>query len=198
MSANTYALTVTHNAGGQFAQCVLKYNFDDAGFTDTASAAAALISAWQTSKLTPWCSILPTAVTVVSLKARSITTGGGFESVSLLSSGNVGVRSGAMQASGVGPVAIWAGANNSKARGKTFLPGVADGDLVDGIFTTGFVNTFTTWMTAQLGSLVLTGGGSPTANFGIFQRKPTSSFITATSGRLCPIPGTLLRRQRPA
>lgn len=198
MSANVYALTVTYNAGGQFAQNVLKYQFDDAGYTDTASAANALILAWQASKLAALMNICPTAVTAVSLKARSITTGGGFESVVLLSSGNVGLRSGAMQATGVCPVGIWAGANNAKARGKTFIPGVADGDLVDGIYATSFINAFVTWQTAQLGSLVLTGGGSPTATFGIYQRKPVPSFIAATSGRLAPIPGTLLRRQRPA
>lgn len=198
MAEHVYALTVTYNNAGQFAQNVFKYQFDDVGYTDTASAALALCNAFISAKIPKIQAVIPTHVTIVSVKARSIEGGGGFEAVVLAAPGLVGLRTGNQQNSAVGPVALWGPANNAKARGKTFFPGVTDTDLVDGTFTAAFDTAFFTQMGLFLADMILVGGGAPTAVFGIRQRKPTVSFLPATYVRLVRIPGTLRKRQRPA
>jgi hypothetical protein len=198
MPARVYSLTTTYNNAGEFSQTVHKFQFDDSGYTDTASAANALITAYISNKLPHVKNILPTHVQVLSFKSRAIEGGGGFEAVQLATGVVTGVRTGNQQNSAVGPVALWGPANNAKARGKTFWPGVSDTDCVDGIFTSTYEAVFATEMTAFLADMVLAGGAAPTAVFGIYQRKPVISFLPAVYAHLVQIPGTLRKRQRPA
>lgn len=194
---HTYALILTFDNAGQFSQNILHYQFDDSGYTDTASAALALINSFNAHKLTAWQAILPATVIFLSAKARCIDTTGGFEAVVPYAGGTAGGRTGTQQDSAVGPVGIVFPISNAKPRGKIFLCGATDVDLIDGIFATTFVNNFTTFANAQLGTLALVGGGAPTATYGVYSRKPIISFHAAEYIKLSPIPGTLRKRQRP-
>lgn len=198
MATNIYSLVPTYTCGGQFAQNVLHFQFDDSGFADTATAALALINAWNTANIAHLQNLIPTSTTINSLKARSLTTGGGFESVLLLAA-TAGLRTGNLSASAPSPVAVQFPTGNAKPRGRCFLPGVTDTDLVDGEYTTAYRTNFTTHAVLFVNTLTLTGGGSPVATPVIYHRKPAPAVgYPVEYVRLSDTIGQLFRRQRPA
>jgi len=198
MATNIYSLVATYVEGGQFAQNVLHYEFDDSSYSDTATAALALCNAFDTTNTTHLRNLVPTTTQIASYKGRSLTTGGGFEAIKLLGA-IFGLRTGSLSASGVCPVAVLFPLGNAKPRGRCFLPGVTDTDLVNGEYTTSFRNNFTTHAAMFTNTLALSGGGSPTATPVIYHRKPAPAVgYIIEYVRLSDTVGQLFRRQRPA
>jgi|SRR6185369_7331732 hypothetical protein len=198
MAQHTYSLIPSYHVAGQFAQNILHYQFDDSGFTDTASAALALCNAFDTGNTTHLRNLTPTTTGILSYKARALTAPGGFEAVKILGA-VFGLRSGNVGASAVSPVAVLFPMGNASPRGRVFLPGVTDTDLVNGEYTGAFRTNFTTHAVMFTNTLTLTGGGSPVATPVIYSRKtsPGSSY-TVEYARLSDIVGTQRRRMRPA
>jgi hypothetical protein len=198
VSTNTYSLTISYNNAGQFSQNILHFQFDDSGFTDTASAALALCNAFDTANTTHLANLLPTATHIESYRARNVTAPGGFEALKLLS-GVFGARTGNVGASAPSPVAVTFPTGNANPRGRCFLPGVTDTDMADGEFSAAYRTAFTTHSVLFKNTLTLTGGGAPVATPVIFSRKTTpGSSYTIEYVRLSDILGTQRRRQRPA
>jgi len=199
MAAHTYSLVVSYTAGGQFAQNVLHYSFDDAGFSDTQSAAAALLNAFDTANTTHLRNLLCNSVSIYSYKARALNVSGGFEAIKLLAGPPAGTRTGNLSVSAVSPVVILFPNGNAKQRGRVFLPGVSDTDCIDGYFSAAYRTAFTTNAVMFKNTVTLTGGGAPVASPVVYSRKP----LPATSriveyARLSGMAGTQRRRQRPA
>src|SRR5215471_5250364 len=120
MSVHIYRLTITYNVAGQFAQNILHYQFEDGGFTNTALAANALATQFDTSNTAGLKAMLPTATKILSYKGRGISMPGGFESVLLLAGPPAGTRTGNVQASAVSPVILLIPTGNAKQRGRVF------------------------------------------------------------------------------
>jgi len=198
MAIHTYSLIPSYNAGGQFCQNVLHYQFDDSSYGDTASAALALINAFDAARTAGLQAIIPTSTAILSYKSRCLTAVGGFEAVKVLSGIN-GSRTGVLAVAGVSPVCVLIPTANAKPRGRVFLPGVTDSDLTDGEFATGFRNTVNTNADVFTGTLNLAGGATPVATPVIYPRlnSPGSSYAVEYM-RLSDLPGTQRRRQRPA
>lgn len=131
MALHTYSLIPSYIAAGQFCQNILHYQFDDSGFTDTASAALALCNAFDTANTTHLRNLTPTTTHILSYRSRALTAPGGFEAVKLLGA-IFGLRAGNVGASAVSPVAVLFPMGNASPRGRVFLPTVSDNDLVDG------------------------------------------------------------------
>lgn len=198
MAQHTYALVLSGNSGGQFCQNVFHYQFDDAGFATTKQAADALTIAWRdTGPRAALISILPAAVTLLSLKAALATGSGGFEAFTPLTTGNVGLRGAAMSVSGLSPVIIHYPLNLSLGRGRTFLMGIAEADIEDGIFDNSYTGVVQAAHTNLWKNLTLTGGGGPTATFG-YLRRPSKTFVALPDHFLSPNLGTQRRRMSPA
>lgn len=123
---------------------------------------------------------------------------GGFEAIKLLS-GVSGLRTGNLGATAPSPVAVLFPTGNAKPRGRVFLPGVTDLDLIDGEYTSTFRSNFATHAVMFVNTVVLAGGGTPTATPVVYSRKtsPGSSY-TVEYVRLSDMVGTQRRRQRPA
>lgn len=198
MASHIYALAVNYNSAGQFCTNVFHYVFDDAGYSTTASAANALITKWRTSAMPSLLAMLPDQVTIMSLKARKATGTGGFEAVQLLSSGNVGTRSGGISASGLNPVLIHFPNDHRKGRGKTFLPGVREADVSAGVFADAFVTAVNTAAPTLFADLVLAGGGAPTAEFVVKSNVAPAGFWSEQTTILSDMLGQQRRRQRPS
>jgi hypothetical protein len=198
MAAHTYSLIPSYISGGQFCQNVLHYQFDDSGFTDTVSAALALIDAFDTANSTHLKNLLNTHAQITSYKSRALTAPGGFEAIKLMA-GAFGLRAGNLGATAVSPVAVLFPTGNASPRGRVFLPGVSDTDLVNGEYTGAFRTNFTTHAVMFVNPLTLTGGGAPVATPVIYSRKTTpGSSYTVEYVRLSDLAGTQRRRQRPA
>lgn len=198
MATHVYSLVMSYVNGGQFSQNVLHYQFDDAGFTNTSDAASSLCNAFNAANTTPLKTILPTTTQITSYKGRNITAGGGFEGI-LLIGATFGLRAGNLSTSGVSPVLVVFPSANAKPRGRIFLPGVTDTDLVNGEFTTSFKNAVNAQKHFVSDTLTLTGGGGPVATPVVVSRKtvPVTPYVVEYV-RLSPMPGTQRRRQRPA
>lgn len=198
MAIHTYNLIPSYNAGGQFCQNVLHYQFDDSGFTDTAAAALSLANAFDAANTTRLKNLLPTATQILSYRSRCLTQPGGFEAIKIIGTG-FGLRAGNLQVAGVSPVAVLFPTANASPRGRVFLPGVTDNDLIEGEYTSAFRTNFTTQAVMFTATLTLTGGGGPVATPVIYSRKTSpGSAYTVEYVRLSDIAGTQRRRQRPA
>lgn len=199
MAQNTYSLIISYTAFPQFAQNVLHYQFDDSSYGDTATAALALCNAYDTANTTALRSILSVHTTILSYKSRCLTSPGGFEGIKLLAGPPVGTRAGNLSVSAVSPVAVLFPTANAKPRGRVFLPGVSDTDLVDGDFAAPYRTAFDAARHIFSDVLTLAGGATPAATPVIYSRKtsPGSSFAVEYC-RLSEMAGTQRRRQRPA
>lgn len=197
MAANTYSLAINYNVAGQFATNVLHYQFDDAGFSTTASAALALNTAFLLANQTQLLGILSVHVTLLSIRSRCVTSAGGFESVTTLAGGTVGSRAGNLMVAGIGPVFVTFPTANGKLRGKIFVPGISNSDVLEGIITTPFRATLNTALAALIAPITLVGGGAPVATAVIFTRKPVKTAHPIGGGQVAPMLGQIRRRQLP-
>lgn len=197
MATNIYTLNLNWNSAGQFCSTILHYAFDDAGYASTASAAQALINRWIAVSQTPWLNMLPNVVTLLSAKARKSTGTGGFEAVTLFSTGNTGARSGGISASGLNPVLIHFPIDRRNGRGKTFLPGVRELDASAGVFSANYEAAVAGAVPTAFADLVLAGGGTPTAVFVVKQRAGSPGYWDVAQSILSDIMGQQRRRQRP-
>jgi len=171
MADSCYSLITNMNCGGQFAVNVFHYHFDDAGFLSTSAAAHALITSWITSIKPAYIAIIPNETTILSIRSRKVSAVGGFEFLQPLTTANVGLRTGVLMASGVSPLLIFLPLNNAKQRGKCFLPGITNDDLVDGCIIDTYRSAVESHYSALISSITLTGGGGPTAVPVIYSRK---------------------------
>lgn len=196
MALHVYSMAITSNIAGKFATSVIHWSFEDSGYATTAQAAQALNDAWVLAAKNPWTLMHPTDSTLLSIKSRCVSAPGGFESVTLFSSGNVGQRSGTTSVAALSPVLISYEINDGPHRGRLFLHGVSETDVVDGRLTNGFKNVVNGQGAIVLGNLTLVGTGSPTAVNVIWDR-------AARVGRLkiravvSDLLGTIRARQRP-
>jgi hypothetical protein len=198
MAQHTYSLGISYTSGGQFCQNVLHYQFDDSGYTDTSTAALALCNAFDAANTVHVKNLCTVHTDVLSYRGRGLTMPGGFEAVKLLS-GISGLRTGNLGVTAVSPVAVLFPTGNASPRGRVFLPGVTDLDLIEGEWTSTFRAAFITHRVMFVNTLTLVGGGAPVATPVIYSRKTTpGSSYTVEYARLSDMPGTQRRRQRPA
>lgn len=196
MANQVYSLALNGVCGGQFYSNVLHYQFDDGGFASRAVAAAALCAAWDAANRTAFRAMIPTTSSILSLKSRCVSAPGGFEAFLPLTGSTAGTRTGNLSASGVSPFIQKTVANFAGQVGKTFLPGITDTDLVDGIYQAAFVTAVGANEHIFKDTLVLTGGGGPTATPVLWNRVLKIARAVVTS-HLQTYPGTIRRRQLP-
>jgi len=199
MANHTYSLVASYSVGGQFAQNILHYQFDDAGYADTQSAALALVNAFDTANTTHLRSMLCNSVSVLGYKARALNVAGGFEALKLLAGPPAGTRTGTLAVAAVSPVIILFPNGNAKQRGRVFLPGISDSDLIQGEFQAAFRTAVATHRVMFTQTLSLAGGGTPVASPVVYSRLPLPSTSRVVEyARLSEVAGTIRRRQRPA
>lgn len=197
MSNHVYELVISSSNQGQFCQNVMHWRFDDGAFTDRVSAASALIDAWLTAGKTAWRGCLPASTLLLSAKARCVDDAGGFEAVVPITANRAGTRAGDGTAAGVAPVIIFYPLDNARVRGKLFLPGLSVDDAQDGVLSNLWKTQVDAHVDTFTDDIVLTGGGAPTATFGIYNRK-TKVFHAGVIHQPSDIIGVQRRRQRPA
>ncbi len=198
MATHIYQIQVSYTLAGQFAQNILHYQFDDAGFSSTEGAAEALLTAFDAANTANLRAIVPIAVTLTSYKSRSVNQVGGFEAFFPLAGPVHGLRTGPIAVSGIGPCVILIPTGQDKRRGRVFIPGFTDTDVIDGRIQPGFITAFNAAKIMFTQAITLVGGGGPTATPCIFSRKPVKLAITIGHATLCEYPATQRRRQRPA
>jgi hypothetical protein len=198
MATHIYQLVPSYNTGGQFAQSVFHYSFDDAGFSTSKGAASALINAFDAAKRTALRAFLPTDVSIISYRARAIGTVGGFNAFLPITSTNAGTRSGVQSATGLNPCIIHFPLNPAHGRGKWFLPGVSETDIEDGRYTDTYSSAINTLLGTFFDPLTLTGGGGPTAIFGWPTTGLPVAFRVPSMSILSQNLATQRRRMKPA
>jgi hypothetical protein len=196
MATRVYSLALNYNTAGQFCSNILHLQFDDSGFATTQQAAQALITAWLLANQANLISILPTDCTLLSVRSRLVNGSGGFEGFTLVTSSNVGTRTGATSVSGLAPVIVLYPVANGDQRGRVFLPGVAEPDCVDGIFTVSYKTAVAAAEGIFENGITLVGGGNPPASPCIYNRATRLGTLIANV-QLSPMLGQIRRRQLP-
>lgn len=198
MSQQTYRLTISYNAAGQFCQNVMTYKFEDSAFTTTVLAADALISAWRAHCETALKAALPAATTLLSYKARRVTGSGGFEAVQVVTAGTVGGRAGNVSASGLSPIIRFICNGVPAKSGRIYLPGISDSDVADSYIQPTLYGLMQTLADKLDDTITLTGGGSPLATHVLLTHSPIEDSIPIAEAVPANWLGTQRRRQRPA
>lgn len=198
MADQIYSLTISQNIAGQFAQNIVHFRFDDAGYNSTLEAAEALNLAFDGSRKALLAACLPTSTTILSFKARRVSGGGGFEAIMPQSAGNVGTRAGAVSVAGLSPCVVgYPALPTNRPRARFFLCGVSDSDIVDGVFTAAFKAAVAGSFGTLFDPLTLAGGGGPVATF-VLNFTPVASATVISDWLLSDACGQIRRRQIPA
>lgn len=198
MSVETYRLTISYNAAGQFAQNVLHYQFDDGLFANTTLSAKALIDAFSTHCTGQLKAVLSVHTTILSYKARRISAAGGFEAVRLGVAGDIGTRAGDLSASGLAPLIRFITNEIPPVSGRIYLPGVSDSDVTDGFLAVGYFTLMGGLADVLDDTFALAGGGAPTATPVVRLNTPVRTSIPIHLAVPSPYVATQRRRQRPA
>lgn len=196
MASHIYSTAIASIVAGQFCVSVQHWQTDDAGFATSQQCATAINNAWVAAKKTAWRACHPTDSILLSLTTTRVTGGGGFKSVGFFTGSNAGTRTGATSASGLAPCFIINGVLNSKKRGRLFLHGVSEADVIDGVFTAAYRTAVNTNMDTVFDSMTLTGGGGLGCDSVIYDRVHKTAVLTDTHA-LSDMLGTIRRRQRP-
>jgi len=198
MANQTYRLTISYSTGGQFAQNVLHYQFDDALYATTVQAGAALNNAFNTHCTGALKDALSVHTQILSFKSRRITAAGGFEAIRLGAIGDVGNRAGDLSASGLAPMIRFITNAVPPISGRIFLPGISDDDVTDGFIIAALFTDLTSLANALDDTLTLTGGGGPTATPVVRSTSPVRISTPIHIAVPSPYLQTQRRRQRPA
>lgn len=198
MATRTYQLIPTFNVGGQFAQSVWAWQFDDAGFSTTKGAAQALINAFDVARRATLRAMLPVGTSLLSYRGRLVQASGGFNAFSIPAGAVAGTRPGEISVSALNPVAVFYPLNPAHGRGKWFIPGVSETDIESGIYTAAYVTAINAGLGTIFDDLVLVGGGAPTARFGWIAKGPPAAFRSSIRNELSKNVGLQRRRMRPA
>lgn len=197
MAVHKYQMSINYNAGGQFCSNILHFTFDDGGFTTTAAAAQGLCAGWDAANRTRLRNMLPSAVSILSYRARSIDVAGGFEGGINPTGGVAGVRSGDMPVAGVGPVSILYGTGNGKQRGRIFWPGITGTDCNNGYIESALRAVINTSMGGIISVFPTVGGGAVAVQPVIYSRTLNQVFNVAAA-QVSPMVGQVRRRNLPA
>lgn len=197
MAENIYSLTLSYNISGQFAQNIVHWRFDDAGYGSTHAAADGLITAFDGSRKALLMGCLPNVTTLTSMKSRRTTLSGGLEAAQPMTVANVGTRAGGISAAAVSPCVIgYPALPTTRNRARIFLAGVRELDLVNGIFTAAYKTAVSGAFATLFDPLTLAGGGSPVATF-VINNASAAFAIVITDWQLSDAVGQLRRRQVP-
>lgn len=133
---------------------------------------------------------------ISSVRCRRVNPPGGAEAIKLFTPPTFpGAYPGHMEAAQVAGVVIWIPNTSDAASGRTFLPGVSEEAIDNGVFHEDYVAAV-----GALGDFLIDTGVLSTVGdfFLVLKRtKPTLTWPLITSGYLSPSPGTMRKRLVP-
>lgn len=198
MANQTYSFVITGNAGGQFVQNIFHYRLDDAGFANRLLSAKGLVDGWiAASRQDDWLSMLPSSYSLMSVKARRITNGGGPEYVDVSLQGSTGEGGTDMEASANGPVIIWNTDGGARRIGKTFVPGISQDNMDGGEIKNAFIVTLINSANAFKGAFATVGGGGVQCVFCIPRANDPGTRSLVVGVQVSKMIGQQRRRQLP-
>lgn len=198
MAQQTYSLVVTGICAGQFVQNVFHYRFDPDGFTNRLLAAKGLVDGWIAAlKHEVLLAMLPDAYEMKSVKARQTSNGGGPEWIDISLDGQTGTLGTGTSVPGVGPVIIWYTLGGPKKKGKTFLAGIANGNIGGDEIALSVVNELDSQANDFWPTFNVVGGGAVPALMVIAKSGDPETRYQVTFGKTSRYVGKQRRRQLP-
>jgi len=198
MATEAYEVIFSGKLGGNFVQNILHVNVEVAVVNPYETARELLLqmnAAGAVQEL--WVNMLPVDYTMTSLRARRILPTGGPTAIILQDSlyEQGGQRAGEISVASNAPLIIWLPTTDPAKTGRTFLPGVSETDIANGVLDSGLITDIQAFMT-----LWVTGDTFNTSDTwqGAIKRKgPPQTAATLFAGRISPIVGNQRRRQKP-
>lgn len=199
MANDVVQVQIVGSVAGEPAECVLHFQYDGtAGNTPTPSVTA-LVNVLASSFNAIWLAALPDDYQLVGYKAKRVNNTGGPSSAKP-TPGAVGTRGATSISSGQGPVIIWnyldLAADPDRWRtGRTFLPGISEGDLAGNVILPALTTATQAVITFLVAGFV--DGDTHHWDFVLWSRK-NSIAIMPNSGTVSGVIGTQRRRLHPA
>ena len=198
MANQTYQLVINGTLANQFVANVFHFQMDDASYPNRLAAAAGLIAGFVlNSCVDNFLLCCPVGYTVLSVKARCVTGGGGPEFIDLGNAGDAGNRTGNVQTSSAGPVVLWLTDGPNRSQGKTFIPGISVSDAEGGEISAAAKTAMLAAVYDFMVPFSAQGSGTPTASLCIAKASNAAIVYLVTNAMIAKDIGKLRRRQLP-
>lgn len=200
MANDVLEFSIVGAVAGEPAEMILHFEGDAANAGDPVTLAQQAIPAIQTVWQADLMAALPDDFVLAGYKARRVNNTGG-PTAALPVAGINGGRGANSVSSGQGPVLILnyfdsVGVPNRWRTGRIFLPGIADGDLVQNVLQAGLEGALTTLLT-HVGASTAADAGGHVWTHKVWSRKNLRVFTI--NGRIASgVIGTQRRRLHPA
>jgi hypothetical protein len=199
MPIEGYECILSGKLAGQFVQSILHVRVDNSSAQPPFNVADHICQEFNTSSqlVENWLGVLPADYFLTSMRVRRVSPTGGPTQIYLAGNlvGTQGTRAGTVDVSSVCPLIIWLTTANPSKTGRTFVPGVSDGDIDEMVLDGTLLSSLDV-----LGDYWVAGGTLPTSTLvwtgGIF-RRGSNSIDAITNFRVSPIIGQQRRRQQP-
>jgi len=161
--------------------------------TSPLEVAQDLAAQWQSAVLDSYRALIPSDVTILALKVRCVSAGGGPSVIVALSM--PGASADQAQTTGTSPNVAWYPTTTPWKIGHTYLPAVDVVSFINGAFVGSYIILVTTWINDMLAPIVGLPGGN-TATFALLDKETMVSNIVFT-GLLRPKITLMNRRTLP-
>lgn len=199
MANECYELIISGKIAGQFVQTVLHLNLDNTASTDPFVMATAILAKMNTSAnfSAKWLDCLPEDYTMTSQRVRRVLPTGGPTQIYLQSNlyGTAGTRSGTVDVTTSCPLIIWLTTLRPSKTGRTFLPGVSENDVDEGVLEPSLLTAI-----QSLGTLMKDGFTPASPAYlvsGAILRRSIPASDDISNFRTSPVIGNQRRRTHP-
>jgi hypothetical protein len=194
MATENYLLTIQGNVAGQFNECVQCFQSAGLNSVDTLDAAGDLLNSWIAHAQSKWLAVLPPSYTLDLIMARrAFPKPSNVAKVQYQSFSVQGTRGGDASYWNLCPSVFLVPGMGIKSGGKTFLPAVPQGDIVNNQYQAAYITVVQTLFTQLITGLAGSGTNWQLAIFSRKLRVANLVMATTLSSRL----GMIKQRRAP-
>lgn len=156
--------------GNQWANFFCYNVFETVGDAPNVMTARDVILAWRSALESTYLACVPGDIYLRQYTCRCVTTATHSGTATKPATAPAGTRPTDSVSLNIGPQIAWYPTVDSRQVGKTFLPGIAAGDVVEGTIQTTLQENILTWATAMVEDLTLGEPGIGHGEFSIWKR----------------------------
>lgn len=199
MANDVFEAQIVGACAGEPAECVVHWELNSTEGNSPTTATTALANLLASSFNPVWLPCLPDDYILFGYKCRRVNNTGGPTSAKP-TAGSPGSRGASSVSSGQGPVIVWnyvdtVAMPNRWRTGRTFLPGIAEGDLSGNVLLPALVTAVEALIAFMAAGMIEMGGRTWTHV--LWSRKNLVA-IPPNAGVVSGVIGTQRRRLHPA
>lgn len=180
MATENYLLSIQGNVNGEYNECVQCFESSGTDPTNTFQTGVDLLTAWDTNARSLWLACLPSSYSLGLLSAkRAFPKPTANPMLQYGYGSHLGTRGSDATSYNLCPVMFLVPPMGIKSGGKTFMPCVAQGDIVNNSYVSGYQTAVDAYFAALLAGLA---GSGTNWKLAIYSRKAGSASLVQSFG----------------